>query len=96
MTSLKHIKFGTSAFPIQPGDTLTVKARFADAVQFKIKQVRGFTVYPENRVHLSDGSFCDEIILVENGFTLTHVNGVPFFSFAQPRYRLTENATNHV
>jgi hypothetical protein len=84
MTSFKNIKFGSSKFPIQPGDIVTVKAEGSEpAFQFEVRYVSGFTLQTVEPVTLTDGMVLKEITIVDHGFEVTHVNGKPFKSFSQ-------------
>ena len=84
MPSFKNIKFGSSKFPIQPGDIVTVKAEGIEpAFQFEVIHVFGFTLHAAEPVALTDGMVLKEIPIVDHGFEVTHVNGKPFKSFTQ-------------
>ena len=84
MTNFKDIKFGSSKFPIQPGDIVTVKAEGSEpAFQFEVRYVSGFTLQAVEPVTLTDGMVLKEIPIVDHGFEVTHVNGKPFKSFTQ-------------
>ena len=84
MPSFKNIKFGSSKFPIQPGDIVTVKAEGSEpAFKFEVLHVFGFTLHAAEPVALTDGMVLKEIPIVDHGFEVTHVNGKPFKSFTQ-------------
>ena len=84
MPSFKNIKFGSSKFPIQPGDIVTVKAEGSEpAFKFEVLHVFGFTLHAAEPVALTDGMVLKEIPIVDHGFEITHVNGKPFKSFTQ-------------
>ena len=84
MPSFKNIKFGSSKFPIQPGDIVTVKAEGSEpAFKFEVLHVFGFTLHAAEPVTLTDGMVLKEIPIVDHGFEVTYVNGKPFKSFTQ-------------
>jgi len=86
MTSFKDIKFGRSDFTIRPGDTVTIKAEgLIDRFSFEVKHVHGFTLIPVKPVILSDGHTLKEVVVVDHGIEVTHVNGIVFNSFNQSR-----------
>ena len=91
MPSFKNIKFGSSKFPIQPGDIVTVKAEGSEpAFKFEVLHVFGFTLHAVNPVTLTDGMVLKEITIVDHGFDVTHVNGKPFKCFTQHHIEKTE------
>ena len=91
MPSFKDIKFGSSKFPIQPGDIVTVKAEGTEpAFQFEVLHVFGFTLHAVDPVKLTDGMVLKEITIVDHGFDVTHVNDKPFESFTQSPAKNTQ------
>ena len=91
MPSFKDIKFGSSKFPIQSGDIVTVKAEGSEpAFQFEVLSVFGFTLHAVNPVTLTDGMVLKKITIVDHGFDVTHVNDKPFKRFTQHYIEKTE------